>query len=172
MSAQPQTHQQTESGSRVVARSLGRKRDPVGRTQGDPPCEFLKTTGQGIPERRPATAPRTIAREKFWKTTAQEIPGKKPNWRCGAPDGNRNALKHGRYAKEMRAVKAEVRELIRRMKFHVALARAHIALREAEARAAKLARARQTRPAAVLTLPLPSKRKVTPLPVRFGNHKG
>lgn len=31
----------------------------------------------------------------------------------GAPVGNRNALKHGLYTKEMKAQKARVRELIR-----------------------------------------------------------
>jgi len=27
------------------------------------------------------------------QTTPQAKPGKKPNWRCGAPNGNRNAKK-------------------------------------------------------------------------------
>jgi hypothetical protein len=31
----------------------------------------------------------------------------------GAPAGNRNALKHGMYTREMKAQKARVRELIR-----------------------------------------------------------
>jgi uncharacterized protein YjcR len=41
---------------------------------------------------------------------------KRPNWRTGAPNGNQNALKHGRYTRRARMLRARVRELKRRVK--------------------------------------------------------
>jgi len=47
------------------------------------------------------------------QTTAQEKSGKKPNWRCGAPKGNRNAAKAipslSTLRKRIRALKRRVR---------------------------------------------------------------
>jgi hypothetical protein len=50
------------------------------------------------------------------QTTVQEKPGKKPNWRCGAPSGNRNAAKTvhslSTILKRIRALKRRVRAAI------------------------------------------------------------
>jgi len=54
-------------------------------------------------------------------TTIPENREKRPNWRTGAPDGNKNALKHGRYAAKTRALRRRVREL--RLKTEKLLAR-------------------------------------------------
>ena len=47
------------------------------------------------------------------QTTVQALPGKKPNWRCGAPNGNRNAAKTipslCTLQKRVRALKRRVR---------------------------------------------------------------
>lgn len=45
------------------------------------------------------------------KTTPQPDSGKKPNWRCGAPAGNRNAKKP---VSELSAMQALVRDFKRR----------------------------------------------------------
>ena len=50
-----------------------------------------------------------------------------PNWRTGAPAGNRNALKHGRYTAERRAAAREVTVVLRRARMHIAMAEAFLA---------------------------------------------
>ena len=50
----------------------------------------------------------------FLKTTVAESRQKGPNWRTGAPGGNTNAVKSGRYTNEMKALRAEVRVLVAR----------------------------------------------------------
>lgn len=52
------------------------------------------------------------------KTTPQAESGKKPNWRCGAPAGNRNA------AKPFNALSARVADLKRRARAAIRAARA------------------------------------------------
>jgi hypothetical protein len=47
------------------------------------------------------------------KTTTQELPGKKPNWRCGAPGGNRNAAKA---VTPLSTIRTRTRSLKRRFK--------------------------------------------------------
>jgi hypothetical protein len=47
----------------------------------------------------------------FTKTTAQAKSGKKPNWRCGAPNGNQNARKP---VHALSALQAHVRSLKKR----------------------------------------------------------
>jgi hypothetical protein len=47
------------------------------------------------------------------KTTLQALPGKKPNWRCGAPAGNRNAAKP---VSALSALEARMRDLRRRVR--------------------------------------------------------
>jgi len=44
------------------------------------------------------------------ETTPQAQSGKKPNWRCGAPSGNRNA------AKPVPSLSARIRDLDRRIR--------------------------------------------------------
>jgi len=51
------------------------------------------------------------------KTTTQGSPGKKPNWRCGAPAGNRNAAKP---VPALSTLKRRVRDLKRRTKAAIA----------------------------------------------------
>ena len=46
---------------------------------------------------------------------------KRPNWRTGAPAGNRNALKTGRYTKERKALRARIRSFRQRVKSTLAL---------------------------------------------------
>jgi len=50
------------------------------------------------------------------QTTIQVLPGKKPNWRCGAPNGNRNAAKPvpalSTLQKRIRALKKRIRTAI------------------------------------------------------------
>lgn len=46
---------------------------------------------------------------------------KRPNWRTGAPDGNTNALKHGRYTKEAKALRARIRDFKQRVKIALAM---------------------------------------------------
>jgi hypothetical protein len=46
---------------------------------------------------------------------------KRPNWRRGAPNGNRNALKHGRHTKEARALRARIRDFKQRAKIALAM---------------------------------------------------
>src|ERR1051325_518810 len=48
----------------------------------------------------------------------------RPNWRTGAPAGNRNALKSGRYTAEQRAFDRELRLFLRRARQHIAWAKA------------------------------------------------
>ena len=50
-----------------------------------------------------------------------------PNWRTGAPAGNRNALKHGRYTAERRAAAHDVTLVVRRARMHIAMAEAFLA---------------------------------------------
>jgi hypothetical protein len=50
-----------------------------------------------------------------------------PNWRTGAPAGNRNAVKHGRYTAERRAAAREVMLVLRRARMHIAMAEAFLA---------------------------------------------
>jgi hypothetical protein len=50
-----------------------------------------------------------------------------PNWRCGAPAGNRNALKHGRYTAERRAAAREITLVVRRARMHITWAEAFLA---------------------------------------------
>lgn len=71
---------------------------------GIPPPIFLKTTS-----RRSA-----IPINGFVKTKS----------RGGAPKGNSNALKHGRYTGDMRARRREMTALIRRLNITIAFARA------------------------------------------------
>ncbi|MGN6147969.1 MAG: hypothetical protein ACTHPD_05460 [Rhizomicrobium sp.] len=52
---------------------------------------------------------------------------KRPNWRTGAPNGNRNALKHGRHTKDARALRARIRDFKRRVKIALAMVDALIA---------------------------------------------
>lgn len=47
------------------------------------------------------------------KTTPQAVTGKKPNWRCGAPAGNRNAAKP---VTPLSQVQRQVRDLQRRIR--------------------------------------------------------
>lgn len=60
------------------------------------------------------------------KTTSAENAEKRPNWRTGAPDGNRNALKHGRYTKEARAIRARVSAWRKTMRALLKLAKQQI----------------------------------------------
>ena len=53
------------------------------------------------------------------KTTIQDLPGKKPNWRCGAPNGNRNAAKA---VIPLSTVRARIRSLKKRAKIMMAMA--------------------------------------------------
>jgi len=50
------------------------------------------------------------------KTTTQGLPAKKPNWRCGAPSGNRNAVRPvpslSTIRRRIRALKKQVRAAI------------------------------------------------------------
>jgi hypothetical protein len=50
------------------------------------------------------------------QTTAQALPWKKPNWRCGAPNGNRNAAKPvpalSTLQRRVRALKRRIRAAI------------------------------------------------------------
>jgi len=57
-------------------------------------------------------------RGKKCKTTAQANPGKKPNWRCGAPNGNRNAAKP---VQPLSTLKRKIRDLRRRAKAAMAM---------------------------------------------------
>jgi hypothetical protein len=63
------------------------------------------------------------------KTTIQALPGKKPNWRCGAPAGNRNAAKP---VIPLSTIRARLRQIRRRMRFLVAQAEREMAEREME----------------------------------------
>jgi hypothetical protein len=47
------------------------------------------------------------------KTTIQGLPGKKPNWRCGAPAGNQNARKP---VSALSALEARLRDIRRRLR--------------------------------------------------------
>lgn len=52
------------------------------------------------------------------KTTIQPLPGKKPNWRCGAPSGNRNAAKA---IPTLSTIQRRIRELKKRARIAIAL---------------------------------------------------
>src|ERR1043166_8426069 len=60
-----------------------------------------------------------------------------PNWRAGAPAGNRNALKSGRYTAEQRAFDRELRLFLRRARQHIAWAKAVWAKEELERKNSK-----------------------------------
>jgi hypothetical protein len=49
----------------------------------------------------------------FVKTTPQPQAGKKPNWRCGAPAGNRNAAKPVHPLSQVRALQRRIRQALR-----------------------------------------------------------
>jgi hypothetical protein len=68
------------------------------------------------------------------KTTLQALPGKKPNWRCGAPAGNRNAAKP---VTPLSTIAAKQRAIRRKMRMLVA---------EAERRMEEAARQARTTP--------------------------
>ncbi len=80
---------------------------PGAKEGGVPPPIFLKTT-----QRRSAIPINGLAKTKS---------------KGGAPRGNSNALKHGRYTCEMRARQREIRMLIHRVNAAIAMARACIA---------------------------------------------
>jgi len=61
----------------------------------------------------------------------------RPNWRTGAPAGNRNALKSGRYTAEQRAFDRELRQFLRQARLHIAWAKAVWAKEELERRHAE-----------------------------------
>ena len=54
-------------------------------------------------------------------STMAETREKRPNWRTGAPDGNQNTLKHGRYTRQAKALRARVRDLKSRVKSALAM---------------------------------------------------
>ena len=60
-------------------------------------------------------------------STIPENRQKCPNWRTGAPDRNQNALKHGRYTKEARALRARIRNFKQRAKIALAMVDALLA---------------------------------------------
>jgi hypothetical protein len=60
-------------------------------------------------------------------STSAENRDSRPNWRTGAPDGNRNALKHGRFTKEAKARRAELRVFLRKVRADLAEARLYLA---------------------------------------------
>lgn len=73
-----------------------------------------------IPTLSPAPSPeRGEGVGEKCKTTAQEIPAKKPNWRCGAPNGNRNAAKT---IPSLSTIRKRVRDLKRRVRAAIAMA--------------------------------------------------
>src|ERR1051326_4461131 len=53
-----------------------------------------------------------------------ELAMTRPNWRTGAPAGNRNALKSGRYTAEQRAFDRRLRMFLRQARQHIAWAKA------------------------------------------------
>jgi len=72
-----------------------------------------------------------------------------PNWRTGAPAGNRNALKHGRYTAKQRALEAQVRLVVRRARLHIALAEAFLAQEKAARKISKTIHRAYQRPPSV-----------------------
>jgi hypothetical protein len=67
---------------------------------------------------------RVLVPPVLWARRPHRMPGK-----VGAPFGNRNAFRHGRFTRERRALYAEVREHIRRGRAMVAEITAHLAAR-------------------------------------------
>jgi len=65
-----------------------------------------------------ASAPEGEGVDQKCKTTVQENPAKNPNWRCGAPGGNRNAAKP---VQPLSTLKRKIRDLRRRAKAAMAL---------------------------------------------------
>jgi len=65
----------------------------------------------------PAPARQGEGSGEMCKTTIQQKPGKKPNWRCGAPNGNRNAAKS---VPSLSTLKRRVRALKRRIRAAIA----------------------------------------------------
>jgi hypothetical protein len=53
----------------------------------------------------------------------------RPNWRTGAPDGNRNALKTGYHTREAKALRARIRDLKRRARQAIAQVEMELAKR-------------------------------------------
>jgi hypothetical protein len=65
----------------------------------------------------PLPEPQGEGLDENGKTTTQGSPGKKPNWRCGAPNGNRNAAKP---VPALSTLKRRVRALKRRIRAAIA----------------------------------------------------